>query len=119
MTSPYSATLRNLLDVVDGAIAVGFADYDGESVQFEGALDADTHRLHLAYQGIVLHYLQSVHQLLGETPTKISTRYQNLHVIIQPLKSGYFIVLTLKPNCNLHLAFHHLEQTAQEFNQDL
>ena len=119
MTSPYSATLRNLLDVVDGAIAVGFADYDGESVQFEGALDPDIHRLHLAYQGIVLHNLQSVHQLLGETPTRISSRYQNLHVIIQPMKSGYFIVLTLRPNCNLYLAFHHLEQTAQELNQDL
>lgn len=119
MTTPYSVPLRNLLDVVDGAIAAGFADYDGESVQFEGALDADTHRLHLAYQGILLHHLQAVHQPLAETPTRISSRYQNLHVIIQPLKSGYFIVLTLKPNGNLHLAFHHLEQTAQEFNQDL
>ena len=91
----------------------------GSRVHFEGALDADTHRLHLAYQGIVLHHLQSVHQLLGETPTRISSRYQNLHVIIQPLKSGYFIVLTLKPNSNLYRAFQHLEQTAQEFNQDL
>ena len=104
---------------MDGAIAAGFADYDGESVQFEGALDADTHRLHLAYQGVVLHQLQAVHQLLGETPARISSRYQNLHVIIQPLKSGYFIVLTLKPNSNLYRAFHHLEQTAQELNQDL
>lgn len=119
MTSPYSVSLRKLLDVVDGAIAAGFADYDGECVQSEGSLDADTHRLQLAYQGIVLHYLQSVHQLLGETPTRISSRYQNLHVIIQPLKSGYFIVLTLKPNSNLYQAIHHLEQTAQEFNQDL
>ena len=119
MTSPYSASLRNLLNAVDGAIAAGFADYDGESVQFEGAMDADTHRLHLAYQGIVLHHLQAVHQLLGDTPTRISSRYQNLHLIVQPLKSGYFIVLTLKPNSNLYQAFHHLEQTAQEFNQDL
>jgi hypothetical protein len=119
LTSPYSVPLKNLLDVVDGAIAAGFADYDGESVQFEGALEADTHRLHLAYQGIVLHHLQALHQLLGETPTRISSRYQNLHVLIQPLKSGYFIVLTLKPNSNLHWAGHCLEQTAREFNQDL
>ncbi|HEU0005842.1 MAG TPA: hypothetical protein VFS12_07620 [Terriglobia bacterium] len=119
MTSPYSSPLRKLLDSVDGAVAAGFADYEGESVQFEGALDDDTHRLHLAYQGIVLHHLQSVHQLMGETPTRISCRYQNLHVIIQPLKSGYFIVLTLKPSSNLYRAGHCLEQTAQEFNQDL
>ena len=119
MTSPYSATLRKLLDAVTGAIAAGFADYDGECVQCEGALDADTHRLHLAYQGIVLHRLQSVHQPLSESPTRISSRYQNLHVIIQPLKSGYFIVLTLKPNSNLYQAVHYLEQTAQELNQDL
>ena len=119
MTSSYSATLRKLLDTVDGAVAAGFADYDGESVQFEGALDGDTHRLHLAYQGIVLHHLQSVHRLLGETPARICSRYQNLHVIIQPLKSGYFIALTLKPNSNLYLAGRCLEQTAHEFNQDL
>jgi len=119
LTSPYSAILRRLLHSVDGAIAVGFADYDGESVQIEGALDADTHRLHLAYQGIVLHHLQSVHHVLGETPTRISGRYQNLHVIIQALKSGYFIVLTLKPNSNLYQASHYLEQIAQELNQDL
>lgn len=119
MTSPYSATLRKLLDSVDGAVAAGFADYDGESVQFEGTLDADTHRLLLAYQGIVLHHLQSVHQVFGETPTRISCRHQNLQVIIEPLKSGYFVVLTLKPNSNLYRAGHCLEQTAQELNQDL
>jgi len=98
---------------------VGFADYDGESVQIEGNLDPDTHRLHLAYQGIVLHHLQSVHHVLGETPTRISSRHQNLHIIIQALKSGYFLVLTLKPNSNLHKASQYLEQTAQELNQDL
>jgi len=119
LTSPYSAPLRKLLDLVDGAIAAGFADYDGEAVQFEGALDADTHRLLLAYQGIVLHHLQSVHQLLCETPTRIHSRYQNQHVMIQPLKSGYFIVLTLKPNSNLYRAGHRLEQTAREFDPDL
>jgi hypothetical protein len=63
--------------------------------------------------------LQSVHQLLGETPTRIHSRYQNQHVMIQPLKSGYFIVLTLKPDSNLYRAGHRLEQTAREFNQDL
>lgn len=119
MTSPYTATLRKLLDSVDGAVAAGFADYEGEAVHLEGALDEDTHRLHLAYQGIVLHHLQSVHQLMSETPTRIRSRYQNLHTIIQPLKSGYFIVLTLKPNSNLHRAGHCLEQIAQELNQDL
>jgi hypothetical protein len=119
LTSPYSAILRKLLHSVDGAVAVGFADYDGESVQIEGNLDADTHRLHLAYQGIVLHHLQSVHHVFGETPTRISSRYQNLHVILQALKSGYFLVLTLKPNSNLFQANQTLEQTAQELNQDL
>lgn len=119
MTSPYSATLRRLLEAVDGAIAAGFADYDGECVQCEGALESDTHRLHLAYQGIVLHHLQSVHHPLGEIPTRISSRFQNLDVLIQPLKSGYFIVLTLKPNSNLYQAQRYLEQTAQELNLDL
>ena len=104
---------------MDGAVAAGFADYDGECVQCEGALETDTHRLHLAYQGIVLHHLQSVHHHLGEIPARISSRFQNLDVLIQPLKSGYFIVLTLKLHSNLYRARHCLEQTAQELNQDL
>ncbi|MCI0421963.1 MAG: hypothetical protein L0387_31230 [Acidobacteria bacterium] len=119
MTSPYSATLRKLLNSVEGAVAVGFADYDGESIQFEGELEDDAHRLHLAYQGIVLHHLQAVHLLLQESLTRISSRYQNLHVIIQPLQSGYFLVLTLRPNSNLYRAGHCLEQAAHELNQDL
>jgi hypothetical protein len=82
-------------------------------------LDSDTHRLHLAYQGIVLHHLQSVHHSLGEIPTAISSRYQNLDVLIQPLKSGYFLVLTLKPSSNLYRARLCLEQITQELNQDL
>jgi len=104
---------------VDGAIAAGFADYEGECVHCEGALDNDTHRLHLAYQGIVLHHLQSVHHPLGEIPARISSRFENLNVLIQPLKSGYFIVLTLKPHSNLYRARYYLEQTAQELNPDL
>jgi hypothetical protein len=119
LTALYSATLRKLLDSVDGAIAAGFADYEGECVQCEGALETDTHRLHLAYQGIVLHHLQSVHHQLGEAPVRISSRFQNLEVLVRPLKSGYFIVLTLRPHSNLHQARHYLEQTAQELNQDL
>ena len=119
MSSPYSAPLRALLDSVEGAVAVGFADYEGESVQFEGTFDEDTHRLHLAYQGIALHHLQSMHQLLGEIPTRITARYQKMHVLVQPLKSGYFIVLSLKPGSNILRAAHLLEQTAEEFNVDL
>lgn len=119
MLSPYSAPLRALLDCVEGAVAVGFADYEGESVQFEGTFDEDAHRLHLAYQGIVLHQLQSIHQLLGEIPTRISVRYQRMHVLVQPLKSGYFIVLSLKKDSNLFRAARFLEQTAEEFNADL
>jgi hypothetical protein len=119
LSSPYSAPLRKLLDCVPGAIAAGFADYEGECIELEGGLQEDLHRLHLAYQGIVLHHLQSVHQALGETPARISSRYGNRHVIVQPLKSGYFVMLTLNLGANLFRAGQCLTLTAQELNQDL
>jgi len=119
LSSPYSAPLRKLLDSVPGAIAVGFADYEGECIQLEGGLEADVHRLHLAYQGIVLHQLQAIHLALGETATRISSRYEDKHVIVQPLKSGYFVVLTLSPGANLFRAGQYLALTARELNQDL
>ena len=119
MISPYSWILRNLLESVNGAVAVGFADYDGETVQLEGDFEDYSHRLNLACQGIVLHNLQAFHRQFGETPICINIIYQDFRLLIHPLRSGYYLVLTLKRNSNLHQAARHLERVAEELNQDL
>jgi hypothetical protein len=119
MTSSYSSILRELLESVDGAVAAGFADYEGETIQLEGDFDDYSHRLQLAYQEIVLHRLQDIHKRFHETLTQVRSAYWNYHVIVQPLCGGYFLVLTLSKGSNLHQAQRHLEQAAHKLNQDL
>lgn len=119
MASPYLTLLKQLLESVDGALAAGFADYEGETVELAGSLEDYPHRLHLAYQGIVLHKLQQAHNASAETPSRISLTCQKRSVVIQPLKSGYYLVLTLARGASLHRAEWHLERTAQELNPDL
>jgi hypothetical protein len=119
MTSPYSAILSRLLESVDGSVAVGFADYEGESVDIQGPFDEYLHRVHLAYQGIVLTRLQALHATLEEPLARIYCTYQNFQLVIQPLQSGYFLVLTLQRNSNLYQANKQLELAARELNQDL
>jgi hypothetical protein len=119
MNSPYSAILINLLDSVNGAVAVGFADYEGETIQLEGSFDGYAHKLHLACQGIVLHNLQAIHRQTGEAIFQISSIYQNFHVMIQPLIEGYLLVLTLQRGSNLYQASKRLALAARQLNQDL
>ncbi len=119
MASSYLTILEQLLKSVKGSLASGFADYEGETVEMAGSLDDYPHRLHLAYQGIILHKLQQVHSTCGEAPSRITLTFQNRHVVIQPLKSGYYLVLTLERGANLYKAGRNLERTAQELNRDI
>ncbi len=119
MSSPYSSVLRRLIDRVDGGLAAGFADYEGETVQIEGSLEDYAHRLHLAVQGIMLHSLQSIRQAPADAPRLITSCYQKLRVIVRPLKGGYYLVLTLKRDSNLYQARLMLESAAEELDEDL
>jgi len=116
---PYQSILKTLLESVDGSVGVGFVDYDGETVQLAGQFEDFAHRVHLAYQGIFLESLKSFHQQLLGVPLSLVCVYQNLTLVIKPLKSGYFLVLTLTHRKQLAKALRATEEAAAQLNRDL
>jgi hypothetical protein len=116
---PYRDVLKRLVEKIEGAIGVGFVAQDGEAVQLEGQLDDFAHRLHLAYQGILLQDLSHIHRNPKTKLRLVLSIHQDYTVAIKPLLDDYFLVLTLKHRRSLHKALRHLEQAAEELNQEL
>lgn len=114
---PYTSVLKRLLERVEGAVGVGFVDHDGETIHLEGRLEDYAHRLHLAYLGILAQNLKEIHQ--EESLSWLISAYQRLTVVVKPLKNAYFLALTLEHRKDLYKALKHLEEAAQELNQEL
>jgi len=114
---PYTHILKRLLESVEGAVGVGFVDQEGETIQLEGQLEDYSHRLHLAYQGILVDSLKEIHQ--KESLSWLISVHQRVTIVVQPLKNAYFLVLTLEHRKDLHKALKRLEEAAQELNQEL
>jgi hypothetical protein len=116
---PYSRLLKRILENVEGAVGVGFVDYEGETVQLAGRLQDYAHRVHLAHQSILLQNVSRIHQKYQESLSLLTCVCQDLTWVIKPLKSGYCLVVTLNHRKNLSKAAHYLEEAARELNQEL
>lgn len=116
---PYKDILKRLLERTEGATGAGFVASDGETVQLEGQLDDFAHRLHLAYQGILLQALSNIHGNPKANLQVVLSIHQNYTIAVKPLADGYFLVLTLQRGKNLYQAVRYLEQAAEELNREL
>ena len=116
---PYQSILKTLLEGIDGAVGAGFVDNEGETVQLTGQFEDYAHRVHLAYQGIFLEKLKSIHRQHLGVPLSLVCVYENLTVVIKPLKSSYFLVLTLAHRKQLAKALQAAEEAAVHLNFDL
>ena len=115
----YRDILRRLLHNIENATGAGLVAQDGEAVQLEGQIDDFTHRLHLAYQGILLQVLSDIHKGPKANLRLVLSIHQDYTVAVKPLADGYFLVLTLKGRKNAQKALRYLEQAAGELNQEL
>ena len=116
---PYLSILKKLLESVDGAVGAGFVDYEGETVQLTGQLEDYAHRVHLACQRIFLEKLISIHNRYLIPPSSLVCVYQNLTLVIKPLKNGYLLVLTLAHRRQLTKALRVAEEAAARLNLDI
>src|SRR5258706_3714973 len=103
---PYQSLLDGLVRSVDGAQGALLLDAMGEVVMESGARDY-RHRLIGAYQGIALaaaermrnrHAVGAIQYVLG--------CYANGHVILRPLKDGYYLVVSIGAEANVGQAVH-------------
>lgn len=116
---PYRSLLEQLVGTVPGAQGAVLMDRDGEVV-VEAGEDHGRHRLIGAYQAITLARLRNTAERSGTGAIRhVHSRYSDGHVILRPLKDGYYIVLSLARNARVGPALHRSADTQDRMNAEL
>lgn len=111
--------LDGLIREVPGARAVLLLDDTGEVAMESGARD-ERHRLVSAYQGIAFGHAQraSIRHGTGLV-LELTCRYEHGHVLLQPLKDGYYLVLLLGPEASPDLGRRRLAPAQAKMGREL
>jgi predicted regulator of Ras-like GTPase activity (Roadblock/LC7/MglB family) len=84
-----------------------------------GARD-ELHRLVGAYQGIAFGHAQRASMRHGTGPVReLACRYEQGHVLLQPLKDGYYLVLLLGPEASPALGRRRLAPAQAKMGREL
>lgn len=116
-------SLQSLLDTlvgsVSGAEGALVLDANGEVV-VEAGDGRERHRLIGAYQGIALARARELgaRYATGEI-RHILWRYSGGHVILRPLRDGYFLVVSLSPSGNVGQGLHRSASVQERMNAEL
>ncbi|HEX6739769.1 MAG TPA: roadblock/LC7 domain-containing protein [Vicinamibacteria bacterium] len=98
---PYQSLLDGLMRAVPGGRGALLLDETGELVLAAGSRDESQHLMG-AYQGIALTTLRKVaarYEMGGIE--YVLCRYRHGHVILRPLREGYYLVFSLLPGADL------------------
>jgi predicted regulator of Ras-like GTPase activity (Roadblock/LC7/MglB family) len=116
---PFQALLDRLVTTVAGAQGAVMMDPSGEAV-FEAGDRHERHRLIGAYQGIALVRLRSAEERCGIGGVRhLYCRYSDGHVILRPLKDGYYLVVSLAADANVGQALFRSAETRERLNAEL
>ena len=116
---PYQKLLDALVRSVDGAEGALLLDANGELVVESGERH-ERHRLIGAYQGIALARARDVKDRYATGELRyIVCRYTDGHVILRPLRDGYYLVVALAASANVGQAIHRSAQTEERMNAEL
>lgn len=116
---PYQSLLDRLVQGVDGAQCALLLDSEGEVVVEAGA-GGERHRLIGAYQGIALTRVRDTGERYDSGPIDhILCRYFFGHVILRPLKDGYYLVMSMAPDANVGQGLFHSAEARDRMNAEL
>jgi predicted regulator of Ras-like GTPase activity (Roadblock/LC7/MglB family) len=116
---PFQALLDRLVGCVAGAQGAVLMDASGEVV-FEAGDGDERHRLIGAYQGIALVRLRNVREHCDIGGVRhLYCRYTEGHVILRPLKDGYYLVLSLAPGANVGQALFRSAEARERLDAEL
>jgi predicted regulator of Ras-like GTPase activity (Roadblock/LC7/MglB family) len=115
----FQRLLQRLVRSVSGAQAAVMMDPGGEVV-FQAGDDHERHGLIGAYQGIGLMRLKSAEASCDTGQVHhVHSRYCDGQVILRPLKGGYYLVLSLRPDANLGQAIHRSAEAQLRLDAEL
>ena len=115
----YVPILESLLASVRGSQAALLLDSEGEVV-VEAGDKHERHRLIGAYEGISLATLNQIfqrHEMGGLQ--YLVRRHAGGSVLLRPLKDGYFLVVSLRPDGALAEAVHRSASAKRSLDEDL
>ncbi len=116
----FQKILQKVVQEVPGAAAAIFADREGESVEYVSVGREEDIKLLGAHQGIILNLTKGVAENCkqgGINGMLVSSEVGK--VVVQPVKSGYYIALLLSPHGNAGIAFKMLREVAELFRQEM
>ena len=120
MTSLFGEFLSELIQGVSGAVGAILQDWDGETVDYAGELDADELCIHAAQWGLMWRMVkyQFNHpqlKMLREIVIQASTQ----KIIITSIFNDYYIVFILKKDSNLKEAQNRLASKIQVIKKEM
>jgi predicted regulator of Ras-like GTPase activity (Roadblock/LC7/MglB family) len=113
---PYQVLLDGLVRSIDGVRGALLLDGEGEVVVQAGER-GERPRLVGAYQGIALAQVRRTHARLSSgTIEYVLGRYAWGHVIVRPLKDGYYLVLSLGPGASVSRGLYRSADLQRRIN---
>ncbi|MDX9708873.1 MAG: roadblock/LC7 domain-containing protein [Trichloromonas sp.] len=92
----FKTILGDLIAAVPGAGGAILADWEGEAVDQVARMDAYELKVIGAHKGVILNRLRDLVQRLdGAEPREIVITTDRMEILVMPVTSEYFLVLTL------------------------
>jgi predicted regulator of Ras-like GTPase activity (Roadblock/LC7/MglB family) len=116
---PYQSLLDGLVRSVEGAQSALLLDSEGELVVEAGERDY-RFRLIGAYQGLALATAERTTKRYEAGAIRyIHCRYAWGHVILRPLKDGYYLIISLVEGASVAKGIHRSAEAQERMNAEL
>ena len=118
---PFKKIIRELVDSTPGATGAIFVDWEGEAVD-QFTLDNDAHHIKVvgAHKGVILSLINDVGKATDDSRVdSVIMRMENYGVIMAPVKDGYFVAMTLKPDTSFSRARFGMEKAVEALRKEM
>jgi len=112
--------LRDLVAIVDGALAALFIDHQGEAVDTAGFLPDYDRKVIGAYQGIFLTKIETICRTLDHGRVdRVKIEWEGSTILKSAVDDEYYLILVLGPGANEGFAWNELARTRERIRQEM
>ncbi len=118
---PFKKIMKELVEGTPGAGGAIFVDWEGEAVE-QYSLDGDSYRLKVigAHKGVMLKLIDDAQKAINnDTVNSVTIRMNNFHVLMAPVKEGYFVAMTLDSNAVLSKGHYMLRKAVEALAKEM
>ncbi len=117
---PFKATLKELVQSVDGAEGAIVVEADGEGVQWFPENSPDRLRLRAAYVALSAEsWRESIENLKLQKTEPMVIEYQGASFLAEDLGGGYFLILELNASANIAQAMDKIQSAGEIMRKEV